>query len=53
MAGNLRAGRRARSSKRDNSNGTTACIATALAIHTSTPAGLGMRLTQQSIARPG
>jgi hypothetical protein len=41
----LLAGRPARSSSRDNSNGTTACNATAPAVQTSTPAGLGMRFT--------
>ena len=44
-AAGLRAGRSARSSNRDNSNGTTACNATAPAVQTSTPAGLGMRFT--------
>jgi hypothetical protein len=45
MAEGLLARRPARSPNRDNSNGTTACIAAAPTIHTSTPAGLGMGFT--------
>ena len=44
-AAGLLAGWPSRSPSRDNSNGTTACNATAPAVQASTPAGLGMRFT--------
>jgi hypothetical protein len=45
-AAGLPAGALARPPNTGNSNGTTACIATAPSVQTSTPAGLGIRFKQ-------